>query len=62
MTNYLWTIFEVNVLIALLFCVFKFIQRYLSFGWQRLSLLSIPLLSVVAVWLKQSSVSESSWS
>ena len=51
-----------NVLIDLLFCVFKFIQRYLSFGWQRLSLLSIPLLSVVAVWLKQSSVSESSWS
>lgn len=62
MTNYLWFIFEVNVLMALLFCVFKFIQRYLSFGWQRFSLLSIPLLSVLAVWIKQASVSESSWS
>ncbi|MDF3025726.1 MAG: TonB family protein [Fluviicola sp.] len=62
MTNYLWTIFEVNVLITLLFCVFKLIQRYLSFGWQRISLLSIPLLSILAVWMKQRSISESSWS
>lgn len=62
MTNYLWTIFEVNVLMTLLFCVFKLIQRYLSFGWQRFSLLSIPLLSILAVWIKQESVSASSWS
>lgn len=62
MTNYLWFIFEANVLITLLFCVFKLTQRYLSFGWQRLSLLSIPLLSIGAVWIKQASVSGSSWS
>lgn len=62
MTNYLWIIFEVNVLITLLFCVFKLIQRYLSFGWQRFSLLSIPILSGLAVWMKHGSVSESAWS
>jgi TonB family protein len=61
MTNYLWTIFEANVLMTLLFCVFKLIQRYLSFGWQRTSLLSIPLLSILVMWIKQGSVSESSW-
>jgi TonB family protein len=62
MTNYLWTIFEVNVLITLLFGIFKLIQRYLSFGWQRFSLLSIPVLSIVAVWMKHGAVSQSSWS
>lgn len=62
MTNYLWIIFEVNVLIILLFGVFKLIQRYLSFGWQRFSLLSIPLLAIIAVWIKQVVVSQSSWS
>ncbi len=62
MANYLWIIFEVNVLITLLFCVFKLIQRYLSFGWQRFSLLSIPVLSALAVWMKHASVSESAWS
>lgn len=62
MTNYLWYIFEANLLITLLFCVFKVIQRYLSFAWQRFSLLSIPVLSVLAVWMKHQSISESSWS
>ena len=62
MTNYLWYIFEANIVIALLFCVFKGIQRYLSFGWQRFSLLSIPVLSALAVWIKHVSVSESAWS
>lgn len=62
MTNYLWTIFEVNVVISLLFCVFKLIQRFLSFGWQRFSLLSIPIMSGIAVWVKQVSITESSWS
>ncbi|WP_343632124.1 TonB family protein [Fluviicola sp.] len=62
MTNYLWYIFEANVLITLLFCVFKLTQRFLSFGWQRFSLLSIPVLSGIAVWIKHASVSESSWS
>lgn len=62
MTDYLWTIFEVNVLITLLFGIFKLIQRYLSFGWQRFSLLSIPVLSIVAVWMKHGAVSQSSWS
>jgi len=62
MTNYLWTIFEVNVLITLLFGIFKLIQRYLSFGWQRFSLLSIPVLSILAVWMKHAAVSQSSWS
>lgn len=62
MTNYLWIIFEVNILITLLFGVFKLIQRYLSFGWQRFSLLSIPLLALIAVWTKQVLVSQSSWS
>lgn len=62
MTNYLWYIFEANVVITLLFCVFKLTQRFLSFGWQRFSLLSIPVLSALAVWIKHASVSESSWS
>lgn len=62
MTNYLWYIFEANVVITLLFGVFKLTQRFLSFGWQRFSLLSIPLLSGLAVWVKHSNVSESSWS
>src|SRR4051794_32913052 len=63
MSNYLWYILEANFLMTILFVVFKLLQRYLSFGWQRFSLLSIPLLSIVAVWLKQeSSVSESAWS
>lgn len=62
MSNYLWYIFEANVVITLLFCVFKLTQRFLSFGWQRLSLLSIPVLSGIAVWMKHASVSESSWS
>lgn len=62
MTNYLWYIFEANVLISLLFCVFKLTQRFLSFGWQRFSLLSIPVLSGIAVWIKHASVSASSWS
>ncbi len=62
MTNYLWYIFEANVVITLLFCVFKLTQRFLSFGWQRFSLLSIPVLSGIAVWMKHASISESSWS
>lgn len=62
MTDYLWIIFEVNVLITLLFGIFKLIQRYLSFGWQRFSLLSIPALSIGAVWMKYEAVSRSSWS
>ncbi|WP_430406727.1 TonB family protein [Fluviicola sp.] len=62
MTDYLWIIFEVNVLITLLFGIFKLIQRYLSFGWQRFSLLSIPVLSLAAVWTKHGAVSQSSWS
>ncbi|MNJ90979.1 Gram-negative bacterial tonB protein [compost metagenome] len=63
MSNYLWYIFEVNVLMTILFIVFKLLQRYLSFGWQRFSLLSVPLLSIAVVWFKQeSTVSESSWS
>lgn len=62
MTNYLWYIFEANVVITVLFCVFKLTQRFLSFGWQRFSLLSIPVLSGIAVWMKHTSVSESSWS
>jgi TonB family protein len=62
MINYLWYIFEANVVITLLFGVFKLTQRFLSFGWQRFSLLSIPVLSGLAVWVKHASVSESSWS
>lgn len=62
MTNYLWYIFEANVVIAVLFCVFKGTQRFLSFGWQRFSLLSIPVLSALAVWMKHASISESNWS
>ena len=62
MTNYLWYIFEANVVITVLFCVFKLTQRFLSFGWQRFSLLSIPVLSAIAVWIKHASVSESNWS
>ena len=62
MNNYLWYIFEANVVITLLFGVFKLTQRFLSFGWQRFSLLSIPVLSGLAVWVKHASVSESSWS
>lgn len=62
MNNYLWYIFEANVVITLLFGVFKLTQRFLSFGWQRFSLLSIPVLSGLAVWVKHSSISESSWS
>lgn len=62
MNNYLWYIFEANVVITLLFCVFKLTQRFLSFGWQRFSLLSIPVLSGLAVWAKHASISGSSWS
>ncbi len=62
MTNYLWYIFEANVVITVLFFVFKGTQRFLSFGWQRFSLLSIPILSALAVWMKHATVSESNWS
>lgn len=62
MTNYLWYIVEANVWIILLFGVFKLTQRYLSFSWQRFSLLSIPLLSILIVWIKQVRITESSWS
>ncbi|WP_294670207.1 TonB family protein [uncultured Fluviicola sp.] len=62
MNNYLWYFFEANVVITLLFGVFKLTQRFLSFGWQRFSLLSIPILSGLAVWIKHASISESSWS
>lgn len=62
MTNYLWYILEANVWIILLFGVFKLTQRYLSFSWQRFSLLSIPLLSILIIWIKQARITESSWS
>ena len=62
MNNYLWYIFEANVVITLLFGVFKLTHRFLSFGWQRFSLLSIPVLSGLAIWAKHASVSGSSWS
>lgn len=62
MNNYLWYFFEANIVITLLFGVFKLTQRFLSFGWQRFSLLSIPILSGLAVWFKHASISESSWS
>lgn len=62
MNNYLWYFFEANIVITLLFGVFKLTQRFLSFGWQRFSLLSIPILSGLAVWIKHASISESSWS
>lgn len=63
MSNYLWYILEANILMTILFVVFKWVQRYLSFGWQRFSLLSTPLLAAAAVWLKQErSVSQSAWS
>lgn len=62
MTNYLWYILEANVWIILLFGVFKLTQRYLSFSWQRFSLLSIPLLSILIIGIKQARITESSWS
>ena len=61
MTDYLWFILEANLLMALFFGIFKLIQRFLSFGWQRFSLLSIPVLSVLVLWIKQSSITQT-WS
>ncbi|MNV06354.1 Gram-negative bacterial tonB protein [compost metagenome] len=52
MSNYLWYIIEANLVIALLFGVFKLIKRSLSFGWQRFALLSIPLLAIITVCIK----------
>lgn len=52
MSNYLWYIIEANLVMVLLFAVFKLIKRFLSFGWQRFSLLSIPLLAILTVWIK----------
>lgn len=53
MISYLWYIVEANLVMILLYGVFKLIKRFLSFGWQRFSLLSIPLLSILVVWIKQ---------
>ncbi|WP_300662890.1 M56 family metallopeptidase [Fluviicola sp.] len=61
MSNDLWYIIEANLVIALLFAVFKLIKRYLSFGWQRFSLLSIPLFALLTVWIKHLPASET-WS
>lgn len=61
MTNYLWYIVEVNIGIALLFGIFKLTQSSLSFSWQRFSLLSIPVLATLAVWLKQGISADAEW-
>lgn len=61
MTNYLWYLLEANLVLVLLFGVFKLIQSSLSFSWQRFSLLSIPLLSGLAVWLKHGVSSGAAW-
>lgn len=61
MSDYLWYILEANGVIVFLFAVFKLIKRYLSFGWQRFSLVSIPLFAVLTVWIKHLPASET-WS
>jgi TonB family protein len=58
MTDYLWYILEANCVIALLFGVFMLVRKRLSFTWQRFSLLAIPLLAGIAVWIKQLPVSQ----
>lgn len=62
MTDQLWTILEINCAIAVLFGVFKLVQRRLTFVQQRFALLAIPVLAFAAVLLKQVPAVAHTWS
>lgn len=53
MTSFWWTLVEVNATMVLLWLVFRMVRNRLSFGQQRWSLLAIPLLSVVTLFVKK---------
>lgn len=56
-----WYLLEINGLILLLFALFKLVQTQLSFIQQRWSLLAIPGLAILAVWM-QSLAASDGWS
>jgi TonB family protein len=53
MTSFWWTLVEVNATMVLLWLVFRMVRNRLSFGQQRWSLLAIPLLSMVTLFVKK---------
>lgn len=52
MTSFWWNVLEVNMTMVLLWLVFRMVRGQLSFGQQRVSLLMIPILSVVTLLAK----------
>lgn len=61
MSNFWWTMLEINLMLVVLWGTFKGLQRFLSFGQQRISLLAIPLLAVTVVVGKQWIPASSDW-
>lgn len=52
MTSFWWNVLEVNMTMVVLWLVFRMVRGQLSFGQQRVSLLMIPILSVVTLLAK----------
>jgi len=46
MTSFLWDLVALNGILILLFLVFKLVQRQLTFGQQRWSILTLPFLAI----------------
>lgn len=61
MSNFWWTMLEINIMLIVLWGTFKGLQRFLSFGQQRISLLAIPLLAVTVVVGKQWIPASANW-
>lgn len=61
MNNFWWTMVEINVMLIILWGTFKGLQRFLSFGQQRISLLAIPMLAVMVVVGKQWIPASADW-
>ena len=61
MSNFWWTILEINLMLIVLWGTFKGLQRFLSFGQQRISLLAIPVLAVMVVAGKQWIPASADW-
>lgn len=61
MSNFWWTMLEINLMLIVLWGTFKGLQRFLSFGQQRISLLAIPMLAVTVVVGKQWIPASADW-
>ena len=61
MTDLWWKFLEMNLVLALLWLVFKLVQPRLGFGLQRISLLSLPLLSLLVVVFKSTESPANDW-